>query len=253
MVVPVVGLITPAGMPRTKSGADHRPARAQEGRAHVLQQTNLRPDDLLILGHVVISVPPEGGARPNSGENRPALRLPSETNSDRQIEAKLLEHAERLRQRLDDTVPGNLQGRQQLDTTRPHRSRVALAEIPTRQSPVSWYARKTADQSPKDPAHHADRFGSKPTISLWRYVETGLVPDGAVMAKTTPTSPPQRNPAAAFSGLPGQPGPGAGRWAARGYDWRLSRRQKVSTPSPRSSALCMQDCGKPSMELPDIS
>jgi hypothetical protein len=30
-----------------------------------------------------------------------------------------------------------------------------------------------------------------------------------------------------FSGLPGQPGPGAGRRAARGYDWRLSRRQKV--------------------------
>ena len=26
----------------------------------------------------------------------------------------------------------------------------------------------------------------KLAVSLWRYVETGLVPDGAVMAKTTP-------------------------------------------------------------------
>jgi hypothetical protein len=26
----------------------------------------------------------------------------------------------------------------------------------------------------------------KLAISLWRYVETGLIPDGAVMAKTTP-------------------------------------------------------------------
>jgi hypothetical protein len=47
----------------------------------------------------------------------------------------------------------------------------------------------------------------KLAISLWRYVETGLVPDGAVMAKTTP---------------------------------------HMAAATPRSSALCIQDCGKPS-------
>src|SRR5207237_8119302 len=40
------------------------------------QEPDLRSDDLLFLGHSVISVPPEGGSRSQLGcEPRPALRL----------------------------------------------------------------------------------------------------------------------------------------------------------------------------------
>src|ERR1700724_2232903 len=54
-------------------------------------------------------------------------------------------------------------------------------------SPLShWYARKTADQSPRIRRIMLIALARKLAISLWRYVETGLVPDGAVMAKTTP-------------------------------------------------------------------
>ena len=54
-------------------------------------------------------------------------------------------------------------------------------------SPLShWYTRKTADQSPRIRRIMLIALARKLAISLWRYVETGLVPDGAVMAKTTP-------------------------------------------------------------------
>ena len=54
-------------------------------------------------------------------------------------------------------------------------------------SPLShWYAQKTADQSPRIRRIMLIALARKLAISLWRYVETGLVPDGAVMAKTTP-------------------------------------------------------------------
>ena len=56
---------------------------------------------------------------------------------------------------------GDLQGRQQLGTTRPHRSRMALAEIPTRQSPVSLVYPQDRRSIAEDPAHHADCLGSK--------------------------------------------------------------------------------------------
>jgi len=63
---------------------------------------------------------------------------------------------------------------------------MALAEIPTRQSPVALVC-------PQDRGSIAEvrrimliALARKLAISLWRYVETGLVPDGAVMAKTTP-------------------------------------------------------------------
>src|SRR6201982_4177494 len=99
-------------------------------------------------------------------------------------------------------------------------------------SPLShWYARKTADQSPRIRRIMLIALARKLAISLLRYVETGLVPDGAVMAKTNPHTAATRARRivvrGGFSGLSGQPGPGAGRRAARGYDWRLSRRQKV--------------------------
>jgi hypothetical protein len=54
-------------------------------------------------------------------------------------------------------------------------------------SPLShWYAHKTADQSPRIRRIMLIALARKLAISLWRFVETGLVPDGAVMAKTTP-------------------------------------------------------------------
>jgi len=54
-------------------------------------------------------------------------------------------------------------------------------------SPLSeWYARKTADQSPRIRRIMLIALARKLAISLWRYVETGLVPDGAVLAKKTP-------------------------------------------------------------------
>ena len=52
-------------------------------------------------------------------------------------------------------------------------------------SPLSqWYACKTADQSPRIRRIMLIALARKLAISLWRYVETGLVPDGAIMAKT---------------------------------------------------------------------
>jgi transposase len=54
-------------------------------------------------------------------------------------------------------------------------------------SPLSrWYAQKTADQSPRIRRIMLIALARKLAISLWRYVETGLVPDGAIMAKTPP-------------------------------------------------------------------
>src|SRR5262252_970234 len=54
-------------------------------------------------------------------------------------------------------------------------------------SPLSeWYARKTADQSPRIRRIMLIALARKLAISLWRYVETGLVPDGAVLAKKAP-------------------------------------------------------------------
>ena len=47
-----------------------------------------------------------------------------------------------------------------------------------------WYVRKTAGQSPRIRRIMLIALARKLAISLWRYVETGLVPDGAVMAKT---------------------------------------------------------------------
>src|SRR6516164_8826462 len=49
-----------------------------------IQQTNLRPDDLLLLRHLVISVPPEGGSRSQLGVRtapRPRLSLRKPTTS----------------------------------------------------------------------------------------------------------------------------------------------------------------------------
>src|ERR1700756_1173622 len=46
-----------------------------------LQQTNLRPDDLLLLRNIVISAPPRGGRGPSGGgDPRPPFGSPSETN-----------------------------------------------------------------------------------------------------------------------------------------------------------------------------
>jgi len=54
-------------------------------------------------------------------------------------------------------------------------------------SPLSkWYARKTADQSPRIRRIMLIALARKLAISLWRYVETGLVPDGTVLAKKAP-------------------------------------------------------------------
>jgi hypothetical protein len=47
-----------------------------------IQQSDPRSDDLLFLGRVVISVPPQGGAR---SQPRPAPRLASDTNNDCQV------------------------------------------------------------------------------------------------------------------------------------------------------------------------
>ena len=54
-------------------------------------------------------------------------------------------------------------------------------------SPLSsWYLQKTAGQSSRIRRIMLIALARKLAISLWRYVETGLVPDGVVMAKTTP-------------------------------------------------------------------
>src|SRR3984893_7191435 len=102
---------------------------------------------------------------PAAGALRATIRQPPT--------ARLLPWAdtERLRQRLDDPVPGDLQGRQQLGTTRSHLSRIALAEIPTRQSPVALVCPQDRGSIAEDPAHHADCLGSKAgdlTLALCR-------------------------------------------------------------------------------------
>src|SRR6202045_2117208 len=66
-------------------------------------------------------------------------------------------------------------------------------------SPLSiWYIQRTAGQSSRIRRIMLIALARKLAISLWRYVETGLVPEGAVMAKTTPPRAPQRNPQRLF-------------------------------------------------------
>src|SRR5262249_43259182 len=51
-------------------------------------------------------------------------------------------------------------------------------------SPLSrWCAKKTADQSPRIRRIMLVALARKLAISLWRYVETGLIPEGVVMAR----------------------------------------------------------------------
>src|SRR5205085_699627 len=59
------------------------------------QQPSLHSDDLLFLGHIMISVPPAGGPRFRPwGENRdPPSGSASETNNDRQIKFELIHHS----------------------------------------------------------------------------------------------------------------------------------------------------------------
>ena len=57
-----------------------------------LQQAHFRPNNLLLLRHVVISVPPVGRARFQLDENRAAPSgFASETNNECQIKSKLLQ------------------------------------------------------------------------------------------------------------------------------------------------------------------
>jgi transposase len=49
-----------------------------------------------------------------------------------------------------------------------------------------WYAQKTADQPLRIRRIMLIALARKLAISVWRYVETGLVPEGTVMAKTAP-------------------------------------------------------------------
>lgn len=52
-------------------------------------------------------------------------------------------------------------------------------------SPLSrWYAQRTSGQSPRIRRIMLVAMARKLAISLWRYVETGLVPAGTVMSKT---------------------------------------------------------------------
>ena len=68
-------------------------------------------------------------------------------------------NAERLRQRIDDTEPGNIQGWQQLGSAHPDRSRVALAEISAGQPALELVHPEDDRPIKSDPAHHADRLG----------------------------------------------------------------------------------------------
>ena len=50
-------------------------------------------------------------------------------------------------------------------------------------SPLSrWYAAKTRDQSPRIRRIMLIALARKLAITLWRYVETGVVPEGVTMA-----------------------------------------------------------------------
>src|ERR1700730_11760618 len=105
---------------------------------------------------------------------------------------------------------------------------MALCEIPTRQSPVALVCPQDRGSIAEDPAHHADCLGSKAgdlTLALCR---NGLGTRRRFYGEAHATQGRRNVIRGGFSGLPGQPGPGAGRRAARGYDWRLSRRQKVA-------------------------
>ena len=120
-------------------------------------------------------------------------------------------------------------------------------------SPLShWYARKTADQSPRIRRIMLIALARKLAISLWRYVETGWYPTAPSWPRPRHTWPPQRNPAAAFSGLPGR------RVRERG-DGQLEDTIGVSRAGkkcdPVSSIVCTVHAGlwQAVMELPDIS
>lgn len=53
-------------------------------------------------------------------------------------------------------------------------------------SPLSlWYAQKTVDQSPRIRRIMLVALARKLAIALWRYVETGILPEGTVMTKIT--------------------------------------------------------------------
>jgi transposase len=54
-------------------------------------------------------------------------------------------------------------------------------------SPLTrWYAHKIAGQSPRIRRIMLVALARKLAIALWRYLETGLVPDGAIIAKAAP-------------------------------------------------------------------
>lgn len=54
-------------------------------------------------------------------------------------------------------------------------------------SPLSrWYAERTTGQSPRTRRIMLVALARKLAIVLWRYVETGLVPDGTVLNATVP-------------------------------------------------------------------
>jgi hypothetical protein len=186
-----------------------------------------------------------GGGRcqcsdPGARGLRATIRQPSTT--------RLLPWADTqcLRQRRDDTVPGNLQGRQQLGTTRPHRSRMALAQVPTRQPPVPLVCPEDRRSIAADPAHHADCLGSKAgdlTLALCRNrLGTRRGRHGK-----DPATYGRRNviPRRLFRAS-GPAGSGSGATGSSRIRLASLAPAKSVTPSPRSSALCMQDCGKPS-------
>ena len=51
------------------------------------------------------------------------------------------------------------------------------------QRPLSrWYAAKTREQSPRIRRIMLIALARKLAIALWRYVETGVVPEGVIMA-----------------------------------------------------------------------
>lgn len=53
------------------------------------------------------------------------------------------------------------------------------------ESPLSlWYARRTAGQSPRIRRIMLVALARKLAIALWRYVETGVVPDGVIMSSS---------------------------------------------------------------------
>ena len=60
-------------------------------------------------------------------------------------------------------------------------------------SPLShWYIQKTTGQSSRIRRIMLIALARKLAISLWRYVETGLVPEGVVMPEPNRNAPPLR-------------------------------------------------------------